>query len=117
MGNKSHKQCTKKVETHNFDIRKHLIEYDDVMNDQRKFIYMKKEIICSDPSFSEKNIVDIIINVNEDIFYSFFQNNQLDIDGYEDFIKQNFNISHDIKKLLSNEKNKNDILKLLKIYL
>ena len=32
--------------------------------------------------------------------------------GYEDFIKQNFNISHDIKKLLSNEKNKNDILKI-----
>ena len=101
----------KKVETHNFDIRKHLIEYDDVMNDQRKFVYEKRDHIL-DPSFSEKNIIDIVINVNEDIFYSFFQNNQLDIDGYEDFIKQNFNISHDIKKLLSNEKNKNDILKI-----
>ena len=101
----------KKVETHNFDIRKHLIEYDDVMNDQRKFVYEKRDHIL-DQSFSEKNIEDIVINVNEDIFYSFFQNNQLDIDGYEDFIKQNFNISHDIKKLLSNEKNKNDILKI-----
>ena len=29
----------KKVEGHNFDIRKHLIEYDDVMNRQREVIY------------------------------------------------------------------------------
>ena len=46
----------KKVETHNFDIRKHLIEYDDVMNDQRKFVYEKRDHIL-DSSFSEKNII------------------------------------------------------------
>ena len=31
----------KKVEGHNFDIRKHLLDYDDVANEQRKFIYNK----------------------------------------------------------------------------
>jgi preprotein translocase subunit SecA len=36
----------KKVEGHNFDIRKHLLEYDDVMNQQRKTIYrLRKEIL------------------------------------------------------------------------
>ncbi|MCO5144352.1 MAG: preprotein translocase subunit SecA [Oligoflexia bacterium] len=36
----------KKVEGHNFDIRKHLLQYDDVMNQQRKIIYeMRKEIL------------------------------------------------------------------------
>jgi len=36
----------KKVEAHNFDIRKHLLEYDDVMNTHRKIIYaLRKEIL------------------------------------------------------------------------
>ena len=37
----------KKVEAHNFDIRKHLIDYDDVMNKQREVIYtQRKEILA-----------------------------------------------------------------------
>lgn len=39
---KSIEQAQKKVETHNFDIRKHLVEYDDVMNKQRETIYRKR---------------------------------------------------------------------------
>ena len=39
----------KKVEGHNFDIRKHLLQYDDVMNQQRKIVYgMRKEILSSE---------------------------------------------------------------------
>jgi preprotein translocase subunit SecA len=39
----------KKVEAHNFDIRKHLLEYDDVMNQQRKVIYsMRREILAGE---------------------------------------------------------------------
>jgi len=39
----------KKVEAHNFDIRKHLLEYDDVMNKQREVIYHKrKELLTSE---------------------------------------------------------------------
>lgn len=35
-----------KVEAHNFDIRKHLLEYDDVMNRQREVIYtQRKEVL------------------------------------------------------------------------
>jgi preprotein translocase subunit SecA len=41
-----HRQRTAKVEGHNFDIRKQLLEYDDVMNQQRKTIYrLRKEIL------------------------------------------------------------------------
>ncbi|MEW6056093.1 MAG: preprotein translocase subunit SecA [Bdellovibrionota bacterium] len=37
----------RKVEAHNFDIRKHLLEYDDVMNQQRKVVYgMRREILA-----------------------------------------------------------------------
>src|SRR6185369_6171391 len=36
----------KRVETHNFEIRKHLLEYDDVMNKQREIIYgMRRQIL------------------------------------------------------------------------
>ena len=36
--NKSVESAQRRVEGHNFDIRKHLLEYDDVMNDQRKAV-------------------------------------------------------------------------------
>ncbi len=46
----------KKVEGHNFDIRKHLLQYDDVMNQQRKIIYgMRKEILSSS---SQKDLLE-----------------------------------------------------------
>ena len=40
----------KRVETHNFEIRKHLLEYDDVMNKQREIIYgMRRQILEGEP--------------------------------------------------------------------
>jgi len=39
---KSLENAQKRVEGHNFDIRKHLVEYDDVMNSQREVIYAKR---------------------------------------------------------------------------
>jgi preprotein translocase subunit SecA len=49
MVTKAIENAQKRVETHNFDIRKHLIEYDDVMNKQRTEIYsFRKELLQSD---------------------------------------------------------------------
>ncbi len=39
---RSIEKAQKRVETHNFDIRKHLLEYDDVMNQQREVIYDRR---------------------------------------------------------------------------
>ena len=44
---KSIENAQKKVEERNFLIRKHLLEYDNVMNDQRTFIYKKRDMILS----------------------------------------------------------------------
>ncbi len=42
-------KAQKRVEAHNFDIRKHLLDYDNVMNEQRKVIYqIRKEILNDD---------------------------------------------------------------------
>ncbi len=47
MISKAIENAQKKVEAHNFDIRKHLIDYDDVMNKQREVIYtQRKEILA-----------------------------------------------------------------------
>jgi len=45
MISNSIEQAQKKVEGHNFDIRKHLVEYDDVMNKHREVIYRKRRKI------------------------------------------------------------------------
>lgn len=49
MISKAIENAQKKVEAHNFDIRKHLIDYDDVMNRQREVIYaQRREILSGD---------------------------------------------------------------------
>ncbi|MBI2598957.1 preprotein translocase subunit SecA, partial [Candidatus Curtissbacteria bacterium] len=54
MVSKAIENAQVKVETHNFDIRKHLVEYDDVANKQREIIYgMRRDILLSS---SDKDI-------------------------------------------------------------
>jgi preprotein translocase subunit SecA len=60
----------KKVESHNFDIRKHLLEYDDVMNQQRKVVYsLRKEILSGNKtkdivlSFIDQLAAQLTLNV------------------------------------------------------
>jgi preprotein translocase subunit SecA len=50
----------KKVEAHNFDIRKHLLEYDDVMNKHREIIYSLREDILKGQGIEE--IIDNMID-------------------------------------------------------
>lgn len=46
---KAIENAQRKVEGHNYDIRKHLLEYDDVMNQQRKVVYSwRKEVLASE---------------------------------------------------------------------
>lgn len=49
----------KKVEGHNFDIRKHVLQYDDVMNRQREIIYGKRRNILTEDSIKEEIWKDI----------------------------------------------------------
>ncbi len=62
MVSKAIENAQVKVETHNFDIRKHLVEYDDVANKQREIIYgMRNEILKSaDEEKSNQTLKDNI---------------------------------------------------------
>ncbi len=52
--NKSIEKAQKKVEERNFEIRKHLLEYDDVLNEQRNFIYGQRDSILADANLKER---------------------------------------------------------------
>jgi len=56
----------KKVEAHNFDIRKHLLEYDDVMNKQREVVYHRRRELLS-PEPLKDDILDMCDAVIEEI--------------------------------------------------
>ncbi|PIS06612.1 preprotein translocase subunit SecA [Candidatus Berkelbacteria bacterium CG10_big_fil_rev_8_21_14_0_10_43_14] len=56
---KSIEQAQKKVEGHNFDIRKHLVEYDDVMNKHREAIYRKRNLVLDGKGKVDDQEVDI----------------------------------------------------------
>jgi len=58
---KSIESAQKKVEGHNFDIRKHLVEYDDIMNKHREVIYKRrKEVLMSEPAHVVEVIQDLV---------------------------------------------------------
>jgi len=64
--NRAVENAQKKVEGHNFDIRKHLLEYDDVMNRQRTVIYdMRREILGSENL--REMVLDFAGEVAEDL--------------------------------------------------
>jgi len=60
----------RKVEGHNFDIRKHLIEYDDVMNQQRKAIYSLRRQILGGEGI-ERKLLDMMSDVTSGILDQF----------------------------------------------
>ena len=59
--NKSIERAQSKVEERNYEIRKHLLEYDDVLNEQRTFIYDQRNSILKDD-----NLIDRIVNTAEE---------------------------------------------------
>ncbi|MCH7498968.1 MAG: preprotein translocase subunit SecA [Nitrospinae bacterium] len=62
MVSKAVENAQRKVEAHNFDIRKHLLEYDDVMNRQREIIYtLRRDILTGD------NQKDLLYDIADEV--------------------------------------------------
>ncbi len=62
----------RKVEGHNFDIRKHLLEYDDVMNKQREVIYRQRHDLLEAES-AEDVVMDMMEDLVDGVVDEFFQ--------------------------------------------
>jgi len=76
----------RKVEGHNFDIRKHLLEYDDVMNKQREVIYQQRRDVLDKSDVSDV-VQDMIDGLVDDVTGEFFQDRidseEWDWDGFK----------------------------------
>jgi len=74
---KAIENAQRKVEAHNFDIRKHLLEYDDVANDQRKVIYQQRDDLLKTDSI-EQAVHDMRLDVLERVFRQYVPEGSLD---------------------------------------
>jgi preprotein translocase subunit SecA len=87
-----------KVEGHNFDIRKHLLEYDDVMNQQREVIYKQRREALNGGNIKDA-IADMIYEKAEELTYSFVDEkahpDNWDIKGLKDAVFKHFNLRLD----------------------
>lgn len=64
------RRAQKRVETRNFDIRKYVLEYDDVMNQQRKVLYEQRRRILDGENMKDQimNMVDRLIDEGMDMY-------------------------------------------------
>ncbi len=70
--NKAIEKAQKRVEDRNFEIRKHLLEYDDVLNEQRKYMYGKRDEILQDKELYKRVLAtarEIVSDFIDEYFY------------------------------------------------
>ena len=88
-------RAQKKVESRNFDIRKQLLEYDDVSNDQRRVIYEQRDEILGAENIAE-SIAGIRNEMLDEAIDSFVPPQSLpeqwDLEGLEQQLKSEFNL-------------------------
>ncbi len=103
MVTRSIESAQRKVEARNFDIRKQLLQYDDVANDQRKEVYrLRNEVLES------KDVSDLVANLREsyftDLFYEYIPAEsvieQWDVAGLQQVLSNDWALSIDLQNLI-----------------
>ena len=105
-------RAQKRVEGHNFDIRKQLLEFDNIIDNQRNIIYSKREMIINDNILNfiketEEEFISNLLEGSEDEiknFHStlaFLQNKDMNdksiyLDSFNEIKNQNFDMHKDI---------------------
>ncbi|MBM6549757.1 preprotein translocase subunit SecA [Marinomonas ostreistagni] len=100
-------KAQRKVEGRNFDIRKQLLEYDDVANDQRQVIYRQRYDMMSSGDLS-----DAILSMREDVVSGLIDEyippqsifDQWDLEGLEERIRNEFGLEIPIQQWVAEDK-------------
>lgn len=108
---KAIENAQRKVEAHNFDIRKQLLQYDDVANEHRKVIYQQRDELLHSESISEA-----VVNMRKDVLQGLFRahvpfnsiDEQWDIEGLEQVLVNEFGIELPVQSWLDSEEEIND---------
>tara|TARA_B100000902_G_scaffold37112_1_gene44403 strand:+ start:4760 stop:7462 length:2703 start_codon:yes stop_codon:yes gene_type:complete len=97
----------RRIESRNFDIRKNLLEYDDVANDQRQAIYSLRNQLLEESDISETTD-ELIEEQFRSIVYDFVPidsvESQWQLDDLEEFLLSNFGLASDIKNIVDKDK-------------
>jgi preprotein translocase subunit SecA len=106
MVTRSIESAQRKVEARNFDIRKQLLEYDDVANDQRKTIYALRNELLESQDVSAR-IADLRAGVISDLFRTYVPDEsveeQWDIAGLENGLKSELLLELPLRRWLEKE--------------
>ena len=95
MVSKAVANAQKKVEAHNFDIRKHLLEYDDVMNKQREVFYGLRREILKNENHREMLLEmaeELVDEVLDDIASEKIYPEEWDIEALDDYMMRQFSV-------------------------
>ncbi|MGO2160303.1 MAG: preprotein translocase subunit SecA [Vibrio toranzoniae] len=106
MLSRSIEKAQRKVEGRNFDIRKQLLEYDDVANDQRKVVYeLRDELMSSDDisEMIEHNREDVFTSVIDEYIPPQSLEDMWDIAGLQERLKNDFDLDFDIQGWLDED--------------
>ncbi|ENM5880890.1 preprotein translocase subunit SecA [Vibrio metoecus] len=103
MLSRSIEKAQRKVEGRNFDIRKQLLEYDDVANDQRKVVYELRDELMSADDISDmiaQNREDVLNAVMDEYIPPQSLEDMWDIKGLEERLKNDFDLPLPIQSWL-----------------
>jgi len=103
---KAIENAQRKVEGHNFDIRKNLLEFDDVANDQRKVIYQQRNelMAADDVSGTIKTLREEVLNATIDTYIPPQSlDEQWDIPGLEKALEQEFGLKLPVARWLEED--------------
>lgn len=102
MVSKAIENAQKRVEAHNFEIRKHLLKYDDVMNSQRKEIYsFRREVLESD-SLKEKVFALIETEIDEMVDFYLSQEENA-VEKLKEQVEARFDVSVNLENVSKDE--------------
>jgi preprotein translocase subunit SecA len=118
MVTRSIESAQRKVEARNFDIRKQLLEYDDVSNDQRKTIYALRNEVLESQDVSPR-VADLRAGVIADMVRVHIPEEsveeQWDVAGLENALKSELNLELPLRKWLEDEPELDDAVLLERI--
>ncbi|MCG9656027.1 preprotein translocase subunit SecA [Vibrio mediterranei] len=106
MLSRSIEKAQRKVEGRNFDIRKQLLEFDDVANDQRKVVYELRDELMTAEDISEmleQNRADVFTSVIDEYIPPQSLEDMWDIEGLEERLKNDFDLELPIKTWLDED--------------
>ncbi|EKO3516428.1 preprotein translocase subunit SecA [Vibrio fluvialis] len=106
MLSRSIEKAQRKVEGRNFDIRKQLLEYDDVANDQRKVVYELRDELMGAEDISdmiEQNRVDVMTAVIDEYIPPQSLEDMWDVQGLEERLKNDFDLPLPIQSWLDED--------------